>query len=59
MINSIYRNGVSNIMEDKFAFVVKLLYKVVTNEDVTSYEIQALENIATELPDVKENDFRW
>lgn len=45
--------------DKKLAFVVKLLHKVITNNDVTDEEIQALENIASELPEVDETDFRW
>ena len=46
-------------MEEKLSFVVKLLYKVLTNDGVTSDDIQALENIASELPDVDDTNFRW
>ena len=46
-------------MEEKLSFVVKLLYKIINNEGVTSDEMQALENIVSELPEVDETNFRW
>lgn len=46
-------------MKQQLAFVVKLLFKVITENDITDDELQALMNIKDELPDVEASNFRW
>ena len=45
--------------DSQLAFISGILYSLVTNQTITEDEIQALENIMQELPEVKTADFRY
>lgn len=45
--------------DKQVAFLAQLVYKLLIGESISGDELQALENIMAELPDVKAQDFRW
>lgn len=48
-----------NELYKQVAFLARLLAEVIEDGTITSNDMQALENIIDELPEVTTNDFRW
>lgn len=47
------------ILERALLFVIKIVYKLATKQEVDSNEVQALKNIINLTEDVNADEFRW
>lgn len=45
--------------DKEIAFLARLLAEIIEGGTITSNDMQALDNIIDDLPEVTSNDFRW
>lgn len=59
MLNGERRNKKMDEKDKKLAFIATLLMKKLTDQYISDCELQALQNIIDEFPDVDAKEFRY